>query len=176
MKVVSEYFHVSLNRWFVRLEDGTQTYRYRHLMEEHLGRKLASDEHVHHVNGDPTENLRVLSASEHGRLHGADAAARELARRGGRWTQAHDCCVECGTTERKHFGKGLCMRCYCRRRDREVHGRKPRQPATVVTKNCLHCGEEFSRTLKQGDHKYCSLSCSSRATIQDRWAKRKAAA
>jgi hypothetical protein len=48
--------------------------RSRLVIEEHLGRLLSTHEHVHHLNGDPTddrlENLGVLSAAEHGSLHG----------------------------------------------------------------------------------------------------------
>lgn len=46
---------------------------HRTLMEQHLGRKLATDEHVHHINGNKQdnrlENLVVLSASEHHKMH-----------------------------------------------------------------------------------------------------------
>lgn len=28
------------------------------------------------------------------------------------WSVNYSCCIECGTTERKHRGKGLCTRCY----------------------------------------------------------------
>jgi hypothetical protein len=42
-------------------------------MEGHLGRELRTDEHVHHINGDRAddrlENLAVLSAVDHHRLH-----------------------------------------------------------------------------------------------------------
>jgi hypothetical protein len=45
---------------------------HRHIMQEHLGRKLSSNEHVHHINGDASdnriENLITLSNSEHHKL------------------------------------------------------------------------------------------------------------
>ena len=48
---------------------------HRVLMENKLGRSLSKDEHVHHLDHDATndslENLAVLTASEHGRLHNA---------------------------------------------------------------------------------------------------------
>ena len=46
---------------------------HRKIMEDHLGRKLRRDEHVHHINGDKRdnrlENLVVLSPKEHMRIH-----------------------------------------------------------------------------------------------------------
>jgi hypothetical protein len=51
---------------------GRQIREHRHVMQMHLGRNLRSDEHVHHINGDPTdnriENLMVLTNSEHQKL------------------------------------------------------------------------------------------------------------
>jgi hypothetical protein len=42
-------------------------------MEQMLGRKLARHEHVHHLNGDKTdnriENLALIPAREHHRQH-----------------------------------------------------------------------------------------------------------
>lgn len=46
---------------------------HRHIMERSIGRKLASNEHVHHKNGNKTdnriENLEIISDVEHGRMH-----------------------------------------------------------------------------------------------------------
>lgn len=173
-----EYFNVALGRWQVVLADGTRTYRYRHMMEEHLGRKLATDEHVHHINGDPTddrlENLQVLGEAEHHRLHAPDSAAAQRAKWEHEWSAKHPHCVECGTTDRRHEARGMCSRCYFTIRQREAGGHEPRKPATVLDLTCEHCGDEFQRTLKQGKGKYCSRSCASKASSRRRWARRAA--
>jgi hypothetical protein len=36
--------------------------------------------------------------------------------RPGRWSRAHDQCIDCGTSERKHICHGRCNRCYMRNR------------------------------------------------------------
>jgi ribosomal protein L37AE/L43A len=52
--------------------NGRQIREHRHVMQVHLGRTLLPHEHVHHINGDVTdnqvENLMVLTNSEHQKL------------------------------------------------------------------------------------------------------------
>jgi hypothetical protein len=66
-------------RWRVMCRDGTQTYYYRAVVEADVGRHLRSDEIVHHINGDPSddrrENLQVVTRAEHVQLHHAERAA-----------------------------------------------------------------------------------------------------
>ena len=61
-------------------ETGKITRVHRYLMEQHLERKLQTNEHVHHIDGNPENNdlsnLIVLTESEHHRLHGRDGKKR----------------------------------------------------------------------------------------------------
>lgn len=83
---------------------------HRMVMADLLGRALLPTEHVHHRNHIKTdnrpENLVLLSASKHMALHQAEL------QRG--WSEEHSQCIDCGLTERRHFGHGLCVRCYQR--------------------------------------------------------------
>jgi hypothetical protein len=59
-----------------RAMKGGWVFEHRHVMEQHLGRQLARDEHVHHINGQKDdnrlENLVVLGHSEHSSLTGRE--------------------------------------------------------------------------------------------------------
>ena len=53
--------------------NGKSRMAHRYLLEEHLGKKLLTTQHVHHINGDKTdnriENLLICSTRRHGKLH-----------------------------------------------------------------------------------------------------------
>ena len=56
---------------YLRFNRTKQRY-HRYVMEQHLGRKLRSDEEVHHIDenklNNSIENLTILSKSEHTRI------------------------------------------------------------------------------------------------------------
>lgn len=53
--------------------NGKRMYEHRYIMECHIGRKLRTNEHVHHINHDThdnrIENLQVIDKREHAKLH-----------------------------------------------------------------------------------------------------------
>jgi hypothetical protein len=79
------FFRPSAGRWFVGCRDGSSVLYSRALMCGHLGRMLAYNEVVHHINGDPTddrlENLELVSRQEHGSLHQLDIRRSARSRR-----------------------------------------------------------------------------------------------
>ena len=47
-------------------------------------------------------------------IHGHNRAGAASYTSGAKWSMQHECCVECGTTELKHVGRGLCTACHRR--------------------------------------------------------------
>jgi len=65
-----------------KLEDGSVVLAHRYEMELFLGRKLTSDEHVHHKDGDKSnntiDNLELMTNSDHAKEHAVPAKVVEL--------------------------------------------------------------------------------------------------
>lgn len=67
-------------------------------------------------------NLQTLCRGCHLKEHSAELrAARTTLAGSGRWSKDHDCCVECGTTEKRHGARGKCATCYARELRQKEH-------------------------------------------------------
>jgi hypothetical protein len=90
----------------VMTPEGRCMTEHRFVMQQLVGRRLRSDEHVHHINGikndNRPENLRLMTHQEHSQYHGTQ----------GRWARDYNHCVRCLSSDRPHRARGLCSRCY----------------------------------------------------------------
>ena len=95
--------------WFIKV-DGKWVGEHRHIMQKILGVPLPKNKHVHHKDhntlNNSLDNLCVLSIAEHTKHH--FAPFHEPLKT---WTKNDECCIDCGTTERPHAGKGRCGPC-----------------------------------------------------------------
>lgn len=90
------HFFLCTNGYYHTAYFGKTNRLHRVIMEQHLGRKLKSKEHVHHIDGNKLNNalsnLTILSHSEHMKLHGHEVTTAK--------TVLATCRV-CGTKKRK---------------------------------------------------------------------------
>jgi hypothetical protein len=78
--------YIDSNGYKVITVDRKKYLEHRYIMEQHLGRKLAKNEEVHHLDGDKLNNdinnLIVLSKADHTKLHYGNV------KKAGRWNGA----------------------------------------------------------------------------------------
>lgn len=113
--------------------------------------------HIHHLDGDKQnnrlENLALVENHAHQEIHRAERSLN------GRWSVAHERCVQCGTTDRPHQARGLCNLCHGRQVYKSKAGlpskpSKDRRPAdgrwSVAHPACVSCGTTEHRHEARG--------------------------
>ena len=109
--------------------------------------------HIHHINGDKTDNridnLALLSNKAHQAVHGPQRS------RAIRWSIQHLQCVECERTTHPHRAHGLCNLCY----GRADYAKRRHQPRRRLYgwsrkfETCIRCGTTAVDHVARG---YCA--------------------
>lgn len=66
------------------------------------------------VKNNDDNNLETQCRKCHASEHAEDLKKAKREKLQVKWSHKYDKCIECGTTERKHQGKGLCTACHAR--------------------------------------------------------------
>jgi hypothetical protein len=99
---------------YIQLRVGSRyVLEHRDVMSRHLGRPLLRSEIVHHKNqvrdDNRLDNLELTTRQAHIREKHPDVFERK---RITTWARGFAACKDCGTTERRHNARGMCMACY----------------------------------------------------------------
>lgn len=129
-----------------------RTYLHRDIYEASTGESIPTGWHVHHKDGNHSNNsasnLVAIDASTHAALHGLD-----------RPTIDKTCCG-CGGLFKAQFERAKWCQPACKERERRKAGTayvRPRKPAEFASYSCAHCGTE-SRSTKAWA-KFCGQHC-----------------
>ena len=103
---------------YVEIWDGEKReLEHRFVMKEHLKRELLGTEIIHHINGIKDDNrlvnLKIVTSSSHRKEHKLPKEE---------WSKNYECCIKCGTKNKKHAGNGYCSKCYMYVRTVEKRG------------------------------------------------------
>ena len=166
---------------------------HRYIWEKEVG-KIPKGYHVHHINGNKADNridnLSIMTASGHERLHGSEQERKERARKNMaevvlpaavKWHKSEEgrkrhsefhagtkvkrsdmTCAVCGKTFQGVTNQRFCSNA-CKSKFRRDSG------ADDVERICEVCHNPFM-TTRFKNQKYCSYECSHKAHIE--WRKR----
>lgn len=129
---------------FITLPDGQGTVAEHRYIWEQANGPIPDGYVIHHRDNNPAHNdltnLELMSRATHAALHSTT----------GRWSRQHNCCIECGTTERAHAAYGLCNTCHNRR----WRADQEQRPWSRKYERCIECGTTNS---PHGGHGRCRV-------------------
>lgn len=160
---------------------------HRYVWEKEIG-AIPKGYHVHHINGDKSdnriENLSIMTASGHERLHGQEIARKERLREnikkaapfaaqwhgsqaGRKWHSDHatgrkaqregKTCQYCGKLFQGTKTQKYCSNA-CKSAARRAAG------TDLEKRTCEQCGAQFM-AVKYKSQKYCSSECKAKAHV-----------
>lgn len=118
-------------------EEGKFRYEHRLVVEAHIGRRLETEEVVHHINHDKLdnriENLQVLTTAEHRKIHPGNHGPRPSLRK------PKVPCAFCGKLFKRKAKRLKCCSHICGQSLRYADAWQPCSLCKVLTKNDKYC-------------------------------------